>query len=153
MLSGPLEIYQDYQIVPLSILSDSVADAIQFFSCNFLKSIPYAWAHNEVFLTNFRPTETTRGTTRKFLINVAGQISNRCSDKRVLESENTIWRLGAIPKAYVCNWTGSVRVNLFCFLKKIRSFLENHTENLAGHSPDSIAVVPFSLVFILRQLK
>ena len=59
------------------------------------------------------PTETTRGTARKFLTNVVGQVFNSCSVKRVLERENTKWHLGAVPKAYVCNWTEIVRVNLF----------------------------------------
>ena len=52
-------------------------------------------AHNEVFLTTYRPT---------------GQMSNPCSVRRVLERENTKWRLGAVPKAYLCNWTENVRV-------------------------------------------
>ena len=38
-------------------------------------------------------------------------MSNRCSVRRVLERENTKWRLGAVPKAYLCNLTESVRVN------------------------------------------
>ena len=44
-----MKIYKEYQIVPLSILSDSVANAIEFFNYNFSKSIPYTWAHNEMF--------------------------------------------------------------------------------------------------------
>ena len=65
-----MKIYKEYQIEHLSILSDSVANFIEFFNYNFSESIPYAWAHNEVFLTTYRPTETTMGTARKFLTNV-----------------------------------------------------------------------------------
>ena len=56
--------------------------------------------------------ETTRRTTRKFLTTLVGQICNRRLVTRVLERKKSKWRLGAVPKAYVCNWTESVRVNL-----------------------------------------
>ena len=37
MLSGPFKIYDDYKIVPLSILLDSVTNAIEFFNYNFFE--------------------------------------------------------------------------------------------------------------------
>ena len=65
----------------------------------------------------------TRKSARKFLTNMVGQMSNSCSVKRVLEIENTKWRLGAISKAYVCNWTENVRVETnFTSLKPILFF-------------------------------
>ena len=39
--------------------------------------MPYVWAHEDIFFTTYRQTETTRKTARKFWTNLVGQISIR----------------------------------------------------------------------------
>ena len=77
MFNGPFEIYEDYQIVPKPILSESATKAIEFYVQNFSESIPYVWAHEDVFFMTYRQNKTTKKTVKKFLTNVAGQICNR----------------------------------------------------------------------------
>ena len=74
MFNGPFEIYEDYQIVPKPILSESVTKAIEFYVQNFSESISYVWAHEDLYSTTYRQTETTRRTARKFLANLVGQL-------------------------------------------------------------------------------
>ena len=49
MFNGPFEIYEDYQIVPKPILSESVTKAIEFYVHNFSESILHVWAHEDLF--------------------------------------------------------------------------------------------------------
>ena len=70
MFDGPFEIYEDYQIVPKPILSESATKAIESYVQNFSESIPYVWAHEDFFFTTHRKRETTRRTARKFSTNV-----------------------------------------------------------------------------------
>ena len=57
MFNGPFEIYEDYQIVPKPILSESATKAIEFYVQIFSESIPYVWAHEDLFS---RPTDKQR---------------------------------------------------------------------------------------------
>ena len=66
MLNRPLRIYKDYQTVPKPILSVSATNAIEFYLYDFLESIPYVWAHEDLFFRTNRQTETTGRTVRKF---------------------------------------------------------------------------------------
>ena len=50
MLSGPLRIYKDYQIVPKSTLPDEATNAIKFYFEDFSESIRYDCAHEDNFL-------------------------------------------------------------------------------------------------------
>ena len=59
MFNGPFEIYEDYQIVPKPILSESATKAIEFYVQNFSESIPYVWAHEDLFFTIYRQKKTT----------------------------------------------------------------------------------------------
>ena len=59
MFNGPFEIYEDYQIVPKPILSESATKAIEFNVQNFSESIPDVWAHEDLFFTTYRQTKTT----------------------------------------------------------------------------------------------
>ena len=77
MLKGPSRLYKEYQIVTKPILSNSATNAIEFYLNDILKSIPHIWAHEDLFCTTYRQTETTRRTRRKFLTNLVGQLSNR----------------------------------------------------------------------------
>ena len=45
MFNEPFEIYEDNQIVPKPVLSESATKAIEFFVQNFSESITYVWAH------------------------------------------------------------------------------------------------------------
>ena len=77
MFNGPFAIYNNPQIVPDPILSDSSTKAIEFYVQNFPESIPYVWAHEDLFFPTYRQKETTRRTAKKFLTNVVGQICNK----------------------------------------------------------------------------
>ena len=77
MFNGPFEIYEDYQIVPKPVLSESATKAIEFYVQNFSESISYVWAHEHPFFTTYRQKKTTKRTAKKFLTNVVGQILNR----------------------------------------------------------------------------
>ena len=77
MLNGPFEIYEDYQIVPKSIHSESVTKAIEFYVQNFSESILHVWAHEDLFFTTYRQKKTTKSTEKKFITNVVEQIRNR----------------------------------------------------------------------------
>ena len=77
MFNGPIEIYEDYQIVPEPRLLDSATNAIEFYVQDFSERIQYVLAHEDLFFTAYRQTETTKRTAKKFLTNVRGQIRNR----------------------------------------------------------------------------
>ena len=51
MFNGPFEINENYQIVRKPILSESATKAIEFYVENFSESIPYVWAHEDLFFT------------------------------------------------------------------------------------------------------
>ena len=70
MLNGPFEIYEDYQIVPEAILSDSAKNAIEFYVQDFPESIPYVWAHEDLFFKTYIQTRITKRTAKKFLTKV-----------------------------------------------------------------------------------
>ena len=65
MFNGPFEIYEDYQIVPKPILSESVTKAIEFYVLNFSESILHVWAHEDLFFTTIRQKKTTKESSRK----------------------------------------------------------------------------------------
>ena len=48
MFNGPFEIYEDYQIVPKPILSESATKAIEFYVQIFSESISYVLAHEDL---------------------------------------------------------------------------------------------------------
>ena len=49
MFNGSSEIYED----------DQATNAIEFYVQDFSESIPYVWAHEDVFFTTYKQTETT----------------------------------------------------------------------------------------------
>ena len=49
IFKGPFRIYKDYQIAPFAILSNSATKAIEFYLHDFLESIQYVWAHEDLF--------------------------------------------------------------------------------------------------------
>ena len=59
MFNGPFEIYEDYQIVPKPILSESATKAIEFYVQNFSESIPYVLAHEDLIFTTYKLKKTT----------------------------------------------------------------------------------------------
>ena len=61
--------------------------------------------HNDIYLASYRQTETT---TRKFLTNLVGQLSNRRLLSRVLETKIEKCRRYAVPKVWLCFYTESL---------------------------------------------
>ena len=49
-------------------------NAIKFYVQDFSESIPYVWAHEDLFFTTYRQTETSYKITKKFLTNIVGKI-------------------------------------------------------------------------------
>ena len=57
MFHGPIEICEDYQIVPEPILSDSANNTIEFYFQDLSESMSYVWAHEDLFS---QPTDKQR---------------------------------------------------------------------------------------------
>ena len=64
MFNRAFEIYEDYQIVPKSIHSESVTKAIEFYVQNFSESILHVWTHKDLFSTTYRQKKTLREPQR-----------------------------------------------------------------------------------------
>ena len=112
------------------ILSESVRNAIRFYLYNFLESIQYFWAHEDLCFTTYRQTDTTSRTARKFLTNLMRQKSNCRLVSRVLERKETKRLLTDVPQANVYIHPASVRVK--------RLILDLGTRNSRGRQLDVI---------------
>ena len=66
MFNGPVEIYEDYPIVPEPIHWDSSKNAIEFYVQDFSESVPYVLAHEDFF---YLQTNETHQENRKEMLN------------------------------------------------------------------------------------
>ena len=64
MFIRPFEIYEDNQIVPKPILTDSAKNAIKFYVQDLSESIPYVWAHEDLLFTIYSQSRPVKEPQR-----------------------------------------------------------------------------------------